>query len=120
MVPQHIVRYVVVAAAIYATAVYGMALRPDQAFTLSAVAIGALYIADHYAHYSWLQNQLYGNFYPHVNDTFNDPMMNSQQYPPPAQFENYYNPAQAEMYTTPQQTAKQKNVSQLYQFRDAM
>jgi hypothetical protein len=62
MLPQHVVRYVAVAAAIYITSVYSLSHRPNDAFTLAGVAIGALFVADHYAQYSWMRHQLYGTY----------------------------------------------------------
>jgi hypothetical protein len=121
MLPHHVVRYVVVAAAIYITAAYLLALRPSDAFTLAGVAIASLYVADHYAYYSWMKRQLYGNnlFY---NDTAPDPFVGQQyavnmqpQIPcqTQPQYDNYgASPAEI------RQDPRQRNVAQLYQFRD--
>lgn len=59
MVPNNVIRYVVVSAAIYITSVYGLSQQSNDAFTLAGVAIVALLVSDHYAHYSWMKSQLF-------------------------------------------------------------
>lgn len=122
MLPHHVVRYVVVAASIYLTAVYLLALRPSDAFTLAGVAIASLYIADHYAYYSWMKRQLYGgnwfgNDIPMQSQdpsyTYIPPVTTCQQQPAMIQYDNYGAPP-----IEIRQDPRQKNVAQLYQFRD--
>lgn len=131
MLPHHIVRYITVAAAIYVTAMYFLKLQPNDAFTLAGVAIASLYLADHYAYYSWMKRQLYGGnlFYNDANDRVSAEQYPIQlQYPansPPVQYfqpqqqlDNNYTAPPAEVRVDARHDPRQKNIAQLYQYRD--